>query len=206
MGICFFWNFNIIGHQRVYGPVNLYWDGLGDVFIANGYWFYGNHDPVNDQIWVAGEFVLMVNNIVVYTFGNHDGGVVFHDDIDITSFLQIEDNTIKVFINSSGDTIGNLYLWAIEVYDRDEEKKPPLTFPIPAPDNLPFPWNMSNPPYNPFAYPHSEVPVDIDDIDDIFKEYNVPSQEEVAVAAGVVCIIILIIIGVLLECSVKITL
>jgi len=42
----------------------------------------------------------------------------------------------------------------------------------------------------PFSYPPSEVPVDINDIDDIFKEYNVPSPEEVAVAAGIVGIII----------------
>jgi len=141
---------SIFGHQLVYGPVNLYWDGLGDVFIANGYWFYGNHDPVNDQIWVVGEFVLLVNGVGVYTFGNHDGGLVYHDDIDITSFLNIGYNTIAVVINSSGDTIGNSWLWAIEVYDRDEEKKPPQTFPIPAPDALPipYPWNMTNPPIN----------------------------------------------------------
>lgn len=175
---------SIFGHQLLYGPVNLYWDGLADkVYIANGYWFYGNHDPINDQIWVAGEFVLLVNGIEVYTFGNPDGGVVYHDDIDITSFLHIGiDNTITVIINSSGDTIGNSWLWAIAHYYLNIEKKPPLTFPIPAPDALPvpYPWNMSSPPFN----DPSKAPLELN-----------ASQEEVAAAAVTVGIIILTIIG-----------
>jgi len=77
-----------------------------------------------------------VNGIEVYTFGDSDGGVVYHDDIDITSFLHIGVNTITVVINSSGDTIGNSWLWAIAHYYLNIEKKPPLTFPIPAPDKL----------------------------------------------------------------------
>jgi len=174
---------SIFGHQLVYGPVDLYWDGLADkVYIANGYWFYGNHDPINDQIWAAGEFVLLVNGIEVYTFGNPDGGVVYHDDIDITSFLHIGVNTITVIINSSGDTIGNSWLWAIAHYYLNIEKKPPLTFPIPAPDALPvpYPWNMSSPPFN----DPSKAPLELN-----------ASQEEVAAAAVTVGIIILTIIG-----------
>jgi len=161
---------SIFGHQLVYGPVNLYWDGLADkVYIANGYWFYGNHDPINDQIWAAGEFVLLVNGIKVPGFGNPDGSVVYHDDIDITSFLHIGDNnTITVIINSSGDTIGNSWLWAIAHYYLNIEKKPPLTFPIPAPDALPvpYPWNMSSSPFN----DPSKAPLELNDINDFWRK------------------------------------
>lgn len=62
------------------------------------------------------------------------------------------------------------------------EKKPPLTFPIPAPDALPvpYPWNMSSPPFN----DPSKAPLELN-----------ASQEEVAAAAVTVGIIILTIIG-----------
>nr|WP_319373566.1 hypothetical protein [uncultured Methanobacterium sp.] len=51
--------------------------------------------------------------------------------------------------------------------DGHTDELPPV-FACPAPTWPPLPWNGTNPSYNPFAYPPSEIPIDMNGVVDIF--------------------------------------
>lgn len=121
--------------------------------------------------------------------------------IDDSATVSTQHGTIG-FGNSNPSGICPVYigysaLWVVQaIKDNERNGEPPL-FPIPTPTYPPLPWNGTNPPYNPFSYPFSEVPININNVGNFFKEHfgagnGLSPETYVEIGVGIVTIIAII--------------
>ncbi|CEL25988.1 hypothetical protein MB9_2377 [Methanobacterium formicicum] len=142
------------------GNYSFVWNGTGRVFISG-----------NDRYLVS----IRANNILNITGPNGIKQVVgMQPALDITNILENAGiQTLHLVLkDTDGGFIETSPLYIVQkTLDRNDLELPPL-FPCPIPTWPPLPWNGTYPPYDPFAYPDSEVPIEINKIfNDFWREH-----------------------------------
>jgi hypothetical protein len=142
------------------GNYSFVWNGTGRVFISG-----------NDRYLVS----IRANNILNITGPNGIKQVVgMQPALDITNILENAGiQTLHLVLkDTDGGFIETSPLYIVQkTLDRNDLELPPL-FPCPIPTWPPLPWNGTYLPYDPFAYPDSEVPIEINKIfNDFWREH-----------------------------------
>ncbi len=181
----------IIGHKLFYwqtsnpwdlGTKDFTWDGKGRVFISSSSLYLAN---------------VGADNILTITGSNGVSKTIrgVQPALDITDILDINAGVQNISLSLLDTDHGWIMTSPLYVLQKTRERQDlasiPL-FPCPIPTWPPIPGNWTLPTYAPFAYPPSEIPIDLNnpygypplekpityrDVYDFFKEHT-PTREE----------------------------